>query len=91
MPKPLQYLHSPPREKPWRTLGRLWRTLEDRAIPTIGGQDEQQRPHVYMLTTAASVYYQNMTRHEPMPVLVGWRPQCTFINIEAWKFQPITS
>lgn len=34
-------------------------------------QDEQQRPHVYMLTTEASVYYQNMTRHNRMPVLVG--------------------
>lgn len=33
--------------------------------------DEHERPHVYMLTTEASVYYQNMTRHDRMPVLVG--------------------
>lgn len=32
--------------------------------------DEQRRPHVYMLTTHASTHYQNMTRHDRMPVLV---------------------
>ena len=45
--------------------------MADRANPTMVVQDEQQRPHVYMLTTVASVYYQHMTRHERMPVLVG--------------------
>ncbi len=34
-------------------------------------RDEADRPHVYMLTTKASVYYENMTRHERMPVFVG--------------------
>jgi len=31
-------------------------------------RDEQERPHVYMLTQPAS---QTMTRHERMPLLVG--------------------
>ncbi len=48
----------------------VWFTI-DQGIQGVVVQDEQQRPHVYMLTTAASVYYQNMTRHERMPVLVG--------------------
>ncbi|QDT67909.1 hypothetical protein MalM25_08180 [Planctomycetes bacterium MalM25] len=43
----------------------------DEGIRGIVVRDEQQRPHVYMLTTEASVYYRNMTRHERMPVLVG--------------------
>lgn len=30
-----------------------------------------ETPHVYMLTTEATVYYRNMTRHDRMPVLVG--------------------
>jgi len=34
-------------------------------------RDEQERPHVYMLTQPASPYYQTMTRHERMPLLVG--------------------
>lgn len=33
--------------------------------------DEQERPHVYMMTMPASHYYQTMTRHERMPILVG--------------------
>lgn len=33
--------------------------------------DEQKRPHVYMLTQPASHYYQVMTRHERMPILIG--------------------
>jgi len=33
--------------------------------------DEQSKPHVYMLTQPASHYYQVMTRHERMPVLIG--------------------
>lgn len=35
--------------------------------------DENARPHVYMLTEPASHYYQVMTRHDRMPVLVGDR------------------
>jgi hypothetical protein len=33
-------------------------------------RDEAQQPHVYMLTQPASHYYQTMTRHERMPVLI---------------------
>lgn len=33
--------------------------------------DEQEIPHVYMLTMPASHYYQTMTRHDRMPVLIG--------------------
>lgn len=33
--------------------------------------DEQARQHVYMLTQPASHYYQIMTRHDRMPVLLG--------------------
>jgi len=33
--------------------------------------DERDRPHVYMLTQPASRYYQIMTRHDRMPVLLG--------------------
>ena len=43
--------------------------MADRANPTMVVQDERRRPHVYMLTTAASVYYQNMTRHERMTTI----------------------
>ncbi len=32
--------------------------------------DEQRKPHVYMLTQPASHYYEVMTRHERMPLLV---------------------
>jgi hypothetical protein len=34
-------------------------------------RDERGRPHVYMLTQPASHYYQIMTRHDRMPVLLG--------------------
>jgi hypothetical protein len=33
-------------------------------------RDEEGKPHVYMLTRQASHYYQTMTKHERMPVLV---------------------
>ena len=33
--------------------------------------DELDQPHVYMLTQQASHYYQTMTRHERMPILIG--------------------
>lgn len=32
--------------------------------------DEQERPHAYMLTQPASHYYQTMTRHDRMPILM---------------------
>lgn len=34
-------------------------------------RDEQQKPHIYMLTQPASHYYEVMTRHERMPILVN--------------------
>jgi len=34
-------------------------------------EDEKGLPHVYMLTQPASHYYQVMTRHDRMPVLLG--------------------
>jgi hypothetical protein len=34
-------------------------------------EDEQHKPRVYMLTQAASHYYEVMTRHDRMPILVG--------------------
>ncbi len=33
-------------------------------------RDEQDRPHVYMLTQAASHYYATMTKHDRMPLLI---------------------
>jgi len=40
-------------------------------IEGIVVQDQSDRPHVYMLTQNASTYYQNMTKHDRMPVLMG--------------------
>ena len=34
-------------------------------------RDEIELPHVYMLTQQASHYYQTMTKHERMPILIG--------------------
>jgi hypothetical protein len=34
-------------------------------------RDESRHEHVYMLTEAASHYYEVMTRHNRMPVLIG--------------------
>ncbi len=34
-------------------------------------EDELHRPHVYMLTQPASHYYETMTKHERMPILIG--------------------
>ena len=35
--------------------------------------DEQNQPHIYMLTEPASHYYNVMTRHDRMPVFIGSR------------------
>ncbi len=43
----------------------------DEGIRGILVEDEQGRPHVYMLTQPASHYYRTMTRHDRMPVLIG--------------------
>ncbi len=42
----------------------------DQGIRGVVVEDEQRRPHVYMLTKEPTVYYQNMTKHHRMPVLV---------------------
>ena len=42
----------------------------DEGMEGVVVQDEQERPHVYMLTQQASHYYQTMTRHDRMPVLI---------------------
>jgi hypothetical protein len=34
-------------------------------------RDEQGRPHAYLLSQPSTHYYQIMTRHERMPVLIG--------------------
>jgi len=34
-------------------------------------QDQADHLHAYMLTQPASTYYQNMTKHDRMPVLIG--------------------
>jgi len=34
-------------------------------------QDQEDVLHAYMLTRDASTYYQNMTKHDRMPVLIG--------------------
>lgn len=47
----------------------VWFTI-DEGVRGVVVQDEKKRPHVYMMTTAPSVYYQNMTKHDRMPVLV---------------------
>lgn len=47
----------------------VWFTI-DQGMRGVVVRDEADQPHVYMLTTEASVYYANMTRHERMPVLV---------------------
>jgi hypothetical protein len=39
-------------------------------IKGIVVHDEQERPHVYMLTKDASHYYQTMTKHDRMPALI---------------------
>ena len=48
----------------------VWFAIEE-GMQGILVRDEQERPHVYMLTQPASTYYENMTRHNRMPMLVG--------------------
>ena len=48
----------------------VWFSITE-GIEGIAVQDQQNRPHVYMLTRDASTYYQNMTKHDRMPVLIG--------------------
>lgn len=48
----------------------VWFAIEE-GMEGVLVRDEQDRPHVYMITQPASTYYNNMTRHERMPILVG--------------------
>ena len=48
----------------------VWFTIEQ-GLEGVVVHDEQERPHVYMLTQPASHYYQTMTRHDRMPILIG--------------------
>jgi hypothetical protein len=48
----------------------VWFAITE-GIQGIVVRDQAERPHVYMLTQDASTYYQNMTKHDRMPVLVG--------------------
>jgi len=47
----------------------VWFTIEQ-GVRGILVRDEQETPHVYMLTKPASHYYGTMTRHDRMPVLI---------------------
>jgi hypothetical protein len=47
----------------------VWFQIQQ-GIRGIVVEDEQERPHVYMVTLPASHYYQTMTKHERMPDLV---------------------
>lgn len=48
----------------------IWFSITE-GIQGIVVYDPNKRPHVYMLTRDASTYYQNMTKHDRMPVLIG--------------------
>jgi len=48
----------------------IWFSITE-GIEGIVVEDRAKHSHVYMLTQDASTYYQNMTKHERMPVLVG--------------------
>ena len=48
----------------------IWFVITE-GIKGIVVRDQAERPHVYMLTQDASTYFQNMTKHDRMPVLVG--------------------
>jgi len=57
----------------WRWLSpeQVVRFSITEGIKGIVVQDQSDQPHVYMLTQGASTYYQNMTKHQRMPVLIG--------------------
>ncbi len=48
----------------------VWFQIKE-GIQGVVVHDEHEQSHVYMLTQPASHYYQVMTRHERMPVLIG--------------------
>ena len=67
-----RYLHPEPVDIP-AAMGLekgVWFLISE-GIRGILVRDERDMPHVYMLTQPASHYYQIMTRHDRMPVLLG--------------------
>jgi len=48
----------------------VWFAIEQ-GVEGILVRDEHEQPHVYMMTDDSTVYFQNMTRHDRMPVLIG--------------------
>jgi hypothetical protein len=50
----------------------IWFAIEQ-GIRGILVRDETQHPHVYMLTQPASHYFEVMTRHDRMPMLIEQR------------------
>ena len=48
----------------------IWFTIKE-GLQGIVVRDQADAPHVYMLTQAASIYFQNMTKHDRMPLFVG--------------------
>lgn len=48
----------------------IWFSITE-GIEGVAVRDQANKPHVYMMTQASSVYFQNMTKHDRMPVLVG--------------------
>jgi hypothetical protein len=67
-----RYLHPEPVDIP-AAMGLekgVWFLIPE-GIRGILVRDERDIPHVYMLTQPASHYYQIMTRHDRMPVLLG--------------------
>ena len=69
-----RWLHPEPVEIPanFGLEKGIWFQIEQ-GIQGVVVRDESERPHVYMLTEAASHYFQVMTRHDRMPVLIDQR------------------
>lgn len=69
-----RWLHPAPVEIPcsFGLEKGIWFQINE-GIRGISVLDESGQPHVYMLTEAASHYYEVMTRHDRMPVLIGQR------------------
>jgi hypothetical protein len=48
----------------------VWFSITE-GIEGVVVRDQAEQPHVYMLTQESSTYFQNMTKHDRMPLLVG--------------------
>jgi hypothetical protein len=66
-----RWLHPEPVEIPadFGLEKQVWFQIVE-GVRGIVVNDEQGKPHVYMLTKPASHYYGTMTRHDRMPVLI---------------------